>query len=594
MAGNEVTITVTGRDRTGSLFSGVATKASTAFAQVRTSIRTHMDGAVKDADSSGKSIGSRLLSSVGDGLKTAAGAVTEGLSSALSTASSAAGPVLTAAMVGAGAAAGLAGGAALGGALVLGLGAGFVGIGAMVLLQNEKIKAEFTKTGDEIKKIMADAAKPLLPVFRDAMDGVKSLVKEFNPIFKNVFKDAQGPLKDFIRSLLDGVKELKPAVEPIMSAFTGLLDEIGPQLKGVFKDVAGSLKDLAGTVESNKTLISGLFVLLLKSIPAVIDGVTWVVNAFRTVGSTVDGIQTAISKVFVSATEVVLGFAEKVLGVFRTIAEAIGNIPGMEEFSRKMVEGLDTAIGKVQEWKSEAQDLGREVELRANIRDLTMKIDEARAKLDDPDLTKERRAEIAANIDQLVAAKTKAVLELGDPKLVKEYKSNITAEIATLQSRLATARKELKDPDLTKERKATLNAKIDALEAQVAAAKRALASIPNKTVTVTVRTVGDTSIYRAGSVTASTRARGGIIGAAGGGPRSAMTLVGEQGPELVKLPFGSTVIPNGQSESMLGQGGGGGGVTVNLYVQGSIRSDRDLVSLIRDEFLNGGFRGATT
>lgn len=35
----------------------------------------------------------------------------------------------------------------------------------------------------------------------------------------------------------------------------------------------------------------------------------------------------------------------------------------------------------------------------------------------------------------------------------------------------------------------------------------------------------------------------------------------------------------------------GQGVTVNLYVQGSIRSDRDLVALIRDEFINGGFRG---
>jgi hypothetical protein len=46
---------------------------------------------------------------------------------------------------------------------------------------------------------------------------------------------------------------------------------------------------------------------------------------------------------------------------------------------------------------------------------------------------------------------------------------------------------------------------------------------------------------------------------------------------------------------MLGKaGGGGGGVTVNLYVQGSIRSDRDLVQIIRDEFINGGFRGAVT
>lgn len=39
-------------------------------------------------------------------------------------------------------------------------------------------------------------------------------------------------------------------------------------------------------------------------------------------------------------------------------------------------------------------------------------------------------------------------------------------------------------------------------------------------------------------------AHGGIIGAASGGPRSGMTLVGEHGPELVKLPAGSSVISN--------------------------------------------------
>lgn len=48
-------------------------------------------------------------------------------------------------------------------------------------------------------------------------------------------------------------------------------------------------------------------------------------------------------------------------------------------------------------------------------------------------------------------------------------------------------------------------------------------------------------------------ARGGI----GGG----FAIVGERGRELVRLPHGSTVIPNGRTEAMLaGAGGGGGGM----------------------------------
>ncbi|WP_377271931.1 phage tail tape measure protein [Peterkaempfera sp. SMS 1(5)a] len=58
------------------------------------------------------------------------------------------------------------------------------------------------------------------------------------------------------------------------------------------------------------------------------------------------------------------------------------------------------------------------------------------------------------------------------------------------------------------------------------------------------------------------KATGGIIGAAGGGPRSALTWVGEQGPELVRLPFGSTVYPAGQSRAMAAAGSAGMGPLV--------------------------------
>jgi hypothetical protein len=52
------------------------------------------------------------------------------------------------------------------------------------------------------------------------------------------------------------------------------------------------------------------------------------------------------------------------------------------------------------------------------------------------------------------------------------------------------------------------------------------------------------------------RASGGITGAAGGGPRGSQTLVGEHGPEIVDLPYGSMVHSNGDSMRMASQGGG--------------------------------------
>jgi phage-related protein len=45
-------------------------------------------------------------------------------------------------------------------------------------------------------------------------------------------------------------------------------------------------------------------------------------------------------------------------------------------------------------------------------------------------------------------------------------------------------------------------------------------------------------------------------------------------------------------ETVSRPGASGAGVTVNVFVAGSIRSDRDLVRVIRDEFARGGFQGA--
>jgi len=70
----------------------------------------------------------------------------------------------------------------------------------------------------------------------------------------------------------------------------------------------------------------------------------------------------------------------------------------------------------------------------------------------------------------------------------------------------------------------------------------------------------DYSSHSHGEHTSSGRATGGIAGG--------LTMVGERGRELVRLPQGSTVIPNGTTEAMMSgaSGGGyGGGATRVLF-----------------------------
>lgn len=60
-------------------------------------------------------------------------------------------------------------------------------------------------------------------------------------------------------------------------------------------------------------------------------------------------------------------------------------------------------------------------------------------------------------------------------------------------------------------------------------------------------------------------ASGGVVGAAVGGVQGGLRLVGEQGPELVQLPTGSTVYPYSNTAGMMGSGGT---TTVNLEFSG--------------------------
>lgn len=82
----------------------------------------------------------------------------------------------------------------------------------------------------------------------------------------------------------------------------------------------------------------------------------------------------------------------------------------------------------------------------------------------------------------------------------------------------------------------------------------------------------------------ATHAAGGPIGhAAAGGPRGSPVWMHEQGPEIAVHPDGSMVIPAGKSRTIMDAAAGLGGMSgpiVNIYAQGSILTERDVVGMV--------------
>lgn len=103
---------------------------------------------------------------------------------------------------------------------------------------------------------------------------------------------------------------------------------------------------------------------------------------------------------------------------------------------------------------------------------------------------------------------------------------------------------------------------------------KTLDGVHDKNVNVTFSAVyaGDWQTYRSGERSTSGRAMGGIVGAASGMITSGMTLVGEQGPELVRMAPGSQVIPAGTTRNMLGGGSGGGQIEHTIRFEGNTDS----------------------
>jgi TP901 family phage tail tape measure protein len=133
--------------------------------------------------------------------------------------------------------------------------------------------------------------------------------------------------------------------------------------------------------------------------------------------------------------------------------------------------------------------------------------------------------------------------------------TDLKAKIAEAEARLANARGE---------KRVQIQAEIDSLKRDLARAQAAVDDMHGTTITIT-RQFRD-RFLDAGDA----RARGGIIGgAATGGIRSSLTWVGENGPELVRLPPGAMVHFNPDSQRMAAGYSGGAPVQVVLSFESS-------------------------
>ncbi len=138
-------------------------------------------------------------------------------------------------------------GTAIAGAISLGIGAGFIGLAAFLLREQEgliKAAQEFKTT---LKAVFTDAAMPMLQPLIGALGILKQMVIDIGPSLKEIFAalaDSGGiqalatGLAGMFKEMMPGLKELAPVIGSLLSALGSALPGIGRGLSDMFSSLA--------------------------------------------------------------------------------------------------------------------------------------------------------------------------------------------------------------------------------------------------------------------------------------------------------------------------------------------------------------------
>lgn len=335
-------------------------------------------------------------------------------------------------------------------------------------------------------------------------------------------------------------------------------------------------------------------------------------------GGNIEGASAAFREVSTQAREQGVTLNE-VRGLFPAYKEALADNEAQQKATAKAM-GLfgDSARGTTEALKEQRQSAdslktaldnlnGTQLSLNEAQRALQEAIDDGTASLKENGRTLDINTEKGrANASALDAIAKAAMAEADATLIATGSTEQATRVLQTARDELirqaqqygltAEQARQYADKVLSIPKAAETNviAKTEVANSRLDAFRQNVASLQDKQ--ITVKTIYESRYDPATQSPFGTgRAIGGVIGkfANGGvaGIRGAMALVGEQGPELVRLPYGSSVMPAGQTRQMMGGGGGGGtpAPVVLEFRSGGSRLDDLLIELVREQVrIKGG------
>lgn len=629
---NKVEIVVVATDRAGRVFDQVRRKAEKAGKDAGEDFGREADGGVRRAfkgaklgTEMGASVGKTAVEAIGSTFGSLPGEIKGPLIAGLALAAAAAAPVL-----GASVAAAVIGGAGIGGVIggvllvkddprvktaLTGLGqsvskslrfdaAGFTG---PVILAADIAEKAFLRSGGNIQRFFGAAATWVTPLAT---------------ALGSVFEDVSGGLAD----LLNG------AGAPVLQALTKGLEQTGTAVKSVLQDLASVGPEAAGAVNLAFGLLNGTLIVLggtvkylaqvwgtaqqlqLDLLPDVItenERLLGVVSPMAAAYQAAGGaIQAATQAVADNARTV----GENAVAAYEAARAELSALSGSLQTVKADAEGVKTSLqGLADQLRAQTDPTFALIEAQQRLKEAqtsyntavkehgadseqakTALLELARAAIAMQDATSSAAGTFDGKLSPAMRATLHAAglseaainaleremrqAQAAGQAFAKTYKATVTqtgAEGAAARIRAGTAAGKEYARRWSSSLVLSGSATVVSQARSAAAAIRAVPS--RKDVLITIRTVGATpkglatgGVVGAESTQLNPRRRS-LRHAAEGGPQGGSdVLVGEAGPEIVNLPFGSQVTPAGASRTRLDQAAAAGDVSVRVEFSGGL------------------------
>jgi len=501
--------------------------------QARNGVRVRVNPDV-DRNTFSRRLGRALTSPARAIGRTVGGVLSDGVGQGISNGFKGAGPMVAAALVVAIGGALAVVGAALSGLLVTALGAAFVGIGGVSAAMSKQVQKHWNTALKSMKKDFAEVGEPMIPVLDKAIDRLTEMSSKSAPVLKQAIENTTDATSKFIDGIMDGFEKFgQAAFKPIMDAWNTFAPIFGQEWSEFMDELGNSFKDMANLVKDHPTEIAAALDVVFEAIDLLVDTVTFLgktwVFVMQNIGDAIGGVLQAVRYL-------VIGVDEALYTILDKAATAFGWVPGLGSKLKNARDSFGTFK------------------------------DDVAGKLED-------LANSAYGWDNALNKANK--------------KRKLEADISSYQSQLAKARADMKNTT-SKKAKAKLQADISDLLAKDIKARMILSQLDGKSATVTISTYYKTYGAPPPAASAGRLAHGGIARAATGGARNNMTLVGEQGPELVSLAPGSHVRSNPDTRRFMAQNAQPSQpVQVNVVLDGKVLA-RAMVDPLRGEIRDKG------